>query len=52
MQSDFTEQELSFIMSAMQLLSTRQESFLQQQCNCDSRELYAKLFDLSESANA
>ncbi len=45
---NLTEEELNYIMSAMQLMSTRQEAFLQQQCNCDSRKLYAKLFDLNE----
>jgi hypothetical protein len=50
---DLTEQELNYIMSAMQLMSNRQEAFLQQQCDCDSRKLYAKLFDLIEdSSNA
>ena len=50
---DLTEQELNYIMSAMQIMSTKQEAFLQQQCDCDSRKLYAKLFDLIEdSSNA
>jgi hypothetical protein len=46
---NFTPEEINFIMSAMQNMSTKQESFFQQQCNCDSRKLYAKLFDTWET---
>lgn len=42
---DLTVQEINFIMSAMQNMSTKQEAYFQQQCDCDSRKLYAKLFD-------
>lgn len=47
----FTEQELNYIMSAMQIMSNRQEAFLQQQCDCDSRTLYVKLLDLIETSS-
>jgi hypothetical protein len=46
---NFTPEELNFIMSAMQNMSTKQEAFFQQQCECDSRKLYAKLFDAWET---
>lgn len=46
---DLTQEELNFIMSAMQNMSTKQEAFFQQQCDCDSRKLYAKLFDTWET---
>ena len=45
----FTEPELNYIISAMQIMSNRQEAFLQQQCNCDSRTIYVKLLDLIET---
>ena len=42
---NITPQELHFLMSAMQNLSTKQEAYFQQVCDCDSRSLYLKLYD-------
>lgn len=43
-----TYNESEFLISAMQLLSTRDEAFYQQQCNVDSNNLYQKLLNFME----
>lgn len=46
---ELTPQEITYIMTAMQNVSTKLEAMYQQQCNCDSRKLYAKLYDAWET---
>lgn len=46
---DLTQEEITYIITAMQNVSTRLEAMYQQQCNCDSRRLYAKLSDAWEA---
>jgi ABC-type transporter lipoprotein component MlaA len=44
-----THQEITYLMTAMQNVSTRMEALYQQQCQCDSRQLYVKLYDAWET---
>ena len=46
---NLSPQEITYIMTAMQNVSSRMEALYQQQCNCDSRKLYAKLYDAWET---
>ena len=46
---DLTPQEITYIMTAMQNVSAKLEAMYQQQCKCDSRKLYAKLYDAWEA---
>ena len=46
---NLSPQEITYIMTAMQSVSARMEALYQQQCQCDSRQLYAKLYDAWET---
>jgi len=46
---NLSPQEITYIMTAMQNVSAKLEAMYQQQCQCDSRQLYAKLYDAWET---